>query len=330
MSLLRSDTILVTGGAGYIGSVLVGLLLAKNYRVRVIDNLMYGQKSLDIYKGSKGLEFVQGDIRQSKDVEKSLKGIKQVIHLAAIVGDPACEKNQKLATEINKQASEQLYRKASQQKIERFIFASTCSNYGRMDNRAEYVDETSELKPVSHYARLKVEFEKFLLNEKESKIATVVLRFATAYGLSPRPRVDLTLNEFTFTLASDKKLQVYGEQFWRPYAHTHDIARACILALEADSSKICGRAFNAGATKENFQKKTLVDLILNKMPNAKNRIEFIKKDEDPRDYRVSFDLIHKTLGFKNSKTVENGISEMILAVQSGQLGNLDNPVFRNC
>ncbi len=326
----RSDSpILVTGGAGYIGSVLVGLLLSRDYKVRVIDNLMYGPSALDVYQGSPGLEQFKGDIRNSKDVEIALKDISRVVHLAAIVGDPACEKNRELATAVNLEASELLFAKSVEHKVERFVFASTCSNYGRMDSRLGWVDESSILKPISHYARLKVEFEKFLLNEKKEKMSSVVLRFATAYGLSPRPRLDLTLNEFTTRLALGKKLQVYGEQFWRPYCHTHDLAHACILALEADQEKIARKPFNVGATAENYQKKTLVELILRRIPEAKANVEFVKKDEDPRDYRVSFDLIEKTFGFKNSKTVVNGISEYLAAVRTRQIIDIDNPAYRN-
>jgi nucleoside-diphosphate-sugar epimerase len=328
--MFRSDNpILVTGGAGYIGSVLVGLLLSRDYKVRVIDNLMYGQNSLDVFRGSKGLEQIKGDIRNSEDVEKAMKGIGQVVHLAAIVGDPACEKKGKLATEVNLEASELLLEKSIEHKVERFVFASTCSNYGRMDSRSGFVDESSPLKPISHYARLKVDFEKFLLSERKTKMTSVVLRFATAYGLSPRPRLDLTLNEFTTRLALGKKLQVYGEQFWRPYCHTHDLARACILSLESDKAKVSGKAFNVGATDENYQKKTLVELILKRIPEAKAHVEFVKKDEDPRDYRVNFDLIKKTLGFMNLKTVVNGISEYLAAVGAGQIIEMDNPVYRN-
>lgn len=321
---------MITGGAGYIGSVLVGRLLSKNYHVRTIDNFMFGQNSLDVYKGSRELEVYKGDIRNSADVDKALDGVSCVFHLAAIVGDPACEKNKELATEVNKDGSELLFRKSIEHKVERFVFASTCSNYGRMDDHDAYVDETSPLKPISHYARLKVEFEKYLMSQITSVTKPVILRFATAYGLSPRLRLDLTVNEFTTELALGRKLQVYGEQFWRPYSHTHDLARACIMAAELDSPNIIGRAFNVGGTEENYQKKTLVNLILKQIPQAKSNVEFVHKDEDPRDYRVSFELIKKTFGFQNEKRVENGISELILTIESGQLSDPDNPVYRNC
>lgn len=324
-----NSPILVTGGAGYIGSVLVGELLNIGLKVRVIDNLMYGQSSLNIYEEHKNFEQMVGDIRSSQDVEKALTGINAVIHLAAIVGDPACVKNSGLATEVNRDASELLYRKAFELKVERFIFASTCSNYGKMDNTNAYVDELSALKPVSHYARLKVDFEKFILDRPSPTMSAVVLRFATAYGLSPRMRLDLTLNEFTVMLALGKKLQVYGEQFWRPYAHTLDLARACVLILKSDISKVSGRAFNVGATPENYQKKTLVELILKELPKMSAGVEFVKKIEDPRDYRVNFDLIKNTLDYHNIKTVKDGIDELITVTQSGQIKDFDNPAYRN-
>lgn len=324
-----NNLILVTGGAGYIGSVLVGQLLAKNYIVRVIDNLMYHQKSLDIYHGSSLLEIIDGDIRNSGDIDRALKNVDAVAHLAAIVGDPACEKNPELAEEVNQSASEQLFRKATEQNVKQFIFASTCSNYGRMDDPNNLVTENSPLKPISHYARLKVGFEKYLLEKNPNDMYSVILRFATAFGMSPRPRFDLTVNEFTATLAMGKKLEVYGEQFWRPYCHTQDLARACILAIESDESKLSGRAFNVGDTSENFQKKTLVDMIFKELPDTAELVSYVKKDEDPRDYKVSFELIKNKLGFTKSKTVTNGIREFIEAIKTGQIKNLDDPVYKN-
>ncbi len=324
-----NSAILVTGGAGYIGSVLVGELLNSGFKVRVIDNLMYGQSSLNIYGAHKDLEQIAGDIRISRDVDEALSGVKAVIHLAAIVGDPACEKNSNLATEVNSEASELVYRKSAEHKVERFIFASTCSNYGKMDSRNAFVHELSELKPVSLYARLKVDFEKFILNQPGQLMSAVVLRFATAYGLSPRMRLDLTLNEFTVMLALGKKLKVYGEQFWRPYAHTHDLARACVIVLMSGISKVSGRAFNVGVTHENFQKKTLVELILRELPQMAANVEFVRKVEDPRDYRVNFDLIRKTLNYSNNRTVKDGISEFIAVTRGGHIKDFDNPVYRN-
>ena len=325
----NNSPILITGGAGYIGSVLVGQLLTDNYRVRVFDNLMYEQDSLKLYTDNQKLEIVLGDIRNEKDVKQALKGISVVVHLAAIVGDPACEKNKQLATEVNKEASQMLSALAKEQKIKQFIFASTCSNYGKMEAKDGYVDETSRLKPISHYARLKVGFEEFLIAQKSDSFSPVVLRFATAFGMSPRLRLDLTVNEFTAILAMGEKLEIYGKNFWRPYCHTWDIARACQLMVEADESIVAGQAFNVGDTSQNFQKKTLIELILKELPEAKDNVVFVTKDEDPRDYRVNFDKIKKTLGYKKTKTVSNGICEYIDAIKCGQITDIHNQHYRN-
>ncbi|MCH8027057.1 MAG: NAD(P)-dependent oxidoreductase [candidate division Zixibacteria bacterium] len=325
----NNSPILITGGAGYIGSVLVGQLLADNYRVRVIDNLMHQQDSLKLYTDNKKLEIVHGDIRNETAVKQALEGVSAVVHLAAIAGDPACEKNKQLATAVNKEASQMLSTLAKEQGIKRFIFASTCSNYGKMEANDGYVVETSRLKPVSHYARLKVSFEEFLTSQKSALFSPVILRFATVFGMSPRPRLDLTVNEFTAVLASGEKLEIYGENFWRPYCHTQDIARACQLMLEADESMVAGQAFNVGDTSQNFQKKTLIELILNELPEAKDFVIFVTKDEDPRDYRVNFDKIKKTLGYTKTKTVSNGICEYIDAIKCGQITDIHSRRYRN-
>ncbi len=321
--------ILITGGAGYIGSVLVGQLLSNNYRVRVIDNLMHQQDSLKLFCDNENLEIVDGDIRNETLVKQALEGISAVVHLAAIVGDPACEKDRQLATAVNKEASQSLSTLAKEQKIKRFIFASTCSNYGKMETKDGYVDENSELKPVSHYARLKVDFEEFLFSQKSASFSPVILRFATAYGMSPRPRLDLTVNEFTAVLAVGEKLEIYGADFWRPYCHTQDIARVCQLMLEADESMVATQAFNVGDTSENFQKKTLIELILKELPEAADKVLFVAKDEDPRDYRVNFDKIQKTLGYSKTKTISNGICEYIEAIKSGAITDIHAQQYRN-
>ena len=198
-----------------------------------------------------------------------------------------------------------------------------------MDAKDGYVDENSELKPVSHYARLKVDFEKFLTGQKSASFCPVILRFATAFGMSPRPRLDLTVNEFTAVLAIGENLEIYGENFWRPYCHTQDIARACQLMLDADLSIVAAQAFNVGDTYQNFQKKTLIELILKEIPEAKDLIIFVTKEEDPRDYRVNFDKIKNALGYKKTKTVSNGICEYIEAIKCGAITDIHAQRYRN-
>lgn len=326
---MNSKNILVTGGAGYIGSVLIGVLLQNGYHVRSFDNFSFGCDSLDRYKEHENFENIQGDITNVADCKNASKSIDTVIHLAAIVGDPACKLNSELAIAVNRVGAENILHTSLDNKVQRFIFASTCSNYGKMPDPNGFVDETTSLNPVSLYAELKVEFEQKLLQLNESFFTPVCLRFATAYGLSPRIRLDLTVNEFTKELALGRKLEIYGEQFWRPYCHTTDIAQACLKSLEAESSLVSHQAFNVGDTIENYQKKTIIDLILKKLPEAKDNVVYIKKDDDPRDYRVNFDKIKNILNFQIQKKVEDGISEFIGLIKSGNLVDPDSPTYKN-
>jgi nucleoside-diphosphate-sugar epimerase len=192
-----------------------------------------------------------------------------------------------------------------------------------------YVDERCELKPVSLYAELKVGFERFLLDVNEPGFCGVCLRFATAYGLSARMRFDLTVNEFTRELFLGRKLEVYGEQFWRPYCHVYDLARACVGALEADTDRVSGQAFNVGDTAENYRKRELVELILRQLPEQKDKVSFVRRDNDRRNYRVNFDKIASSLGFSVSKKVPDGIREIIQALGSGFIRNPDDEFFIN-
>jgi len=319
--------ILVSGGAGYIGSVLVNLLLKQDYHVRVIDNLLFGGEAIVYFVSNPEFEFIRGDITNKADVTRALEGIDGVVHLAAIVGDPACAKQPDLARKTNLDGSKLFYRLANEAGAKRFIFASTCSNYGKMDGQ-EYVSETSTLAPVSLYAETKVAVEKFLLGQDTSNTCKPTsLRFSTVYGLSRRPRFDLTVNEFTKELSLGRELKVFGEQFWRPYCHVVDLSRSVITALEAPEDKVAFEVFNVGDTRENYQKQMIVDEILKVIPDA--HVTYVKKDEDPRDYRVSFEKIKEQLGYLITKTVPDGIREIHKVVQDGFFKNVDDPKYKN-
>jgi len=320
--------VLITGGAGYIGSVLVKLLLEKDYFVRVLDNLSFGGESIIELLNNNHFEFVKGDIRNKQDLTKSMQDIDYVVHLASIVGDPACAINPELTKDINLNGAKLTYEIANKRGITKFIFASTCSNYGKMKDENAFVDEKSELVPVSLYAETKVKFEKYLLSQDKTNIAKpTCLRFATVYGLSPRIRFDLTVNEFTKDLAMGKELVIFGEQFWRPYCHVVDLSRAVITVLEADDKKVSFNVFNVGDTNENYQKQMIVNEIKKQLPKAK--IKYIKKNEDPRDYRVSFEKIKKELNFKITKTVPDGIKQVIQVVNEGFINNPDDSKYKN-
>lgn len=320
--------ILVTGGAGYIGSVLVPILLAKGYRVRVLDNLMYGGESLLGVWSHPGFEFIRGDVRDSGVVSAALEGIDAVVHLAAIVGDPACAHNPELARSVNLDASLALLTKSRRAGVFRFVFASTCSNYGKMKDSDQYVDETSELRPLSLYAETKVAVERVVLDPAQTEgMCATSLRFATVFGVSPRMRFDLTVNEFTMEMLTKKHLVVYGEQFWRPYVHVRDVAKAIMVVLEAPVAKVQNEAFNVGATDQNYQKQQLVDLIQSRVPDA--TVEYVHKEEDPRDYRVSFAKISSILGFETTRTVEDGVREVTQLVRDAVIQDFENPRYRN-
>jgi nucleoside-diphosphate-sugar epimerase len=317
--------VLVTGGAGYVGSVVVDELLERGFRVRALDALLHGSvPSLLQSWGNPRFEFVKGDVRDAETRTRALEGVSAVVHLAAIVGDPACARQPEVAREVNLEATRSLLTDAEHAGVERFLFASTCSNYGRMDN-GDLADETVELKPVSLYAETKVEAEGEVLGRQQ--LAPTCLRFATVYGTSPRMRFDLTVNEFTRDLEVLDELVVFGEQFWRPYVHVRDAASAIALVLEAPLDLVAGEVFNVGDTRENYRKLDLVEILRERFPNGK--VDFVHKDEDPRDYRVSFEKFATRTGFKVERSVEDGIDEVLALVRSGLLDDPYHPVYRN-
>lgn len=321
--------VLVTGGAGYVGSMVSRALSSAGHQVRVFDSLLHGGAALLSLFPEDGFEFVRGDMRDADALAQAVNGVDGVVHLAAIVGDPACARDPALAKEINLDASLRLFELSKAAGVRRFVFASTCSNYGRMADPTQYVDEESELHPVSLYAETKVAVEQTLLaHPKGVDPAVTVLRLATVYGLSPRMRFDLTVNEFTMELLTKKKVVIFGEQFWRPYVHVRDVARAVALVFAAPDETIAGQVFNVGDTRENYQKGALAELIREGLSNGAT-IERVARTEDPRDYRVAFSRIQKVLGYETSRTVTDGVNEIASALRQGVLTDLDAPVYRN-
>lgn len=325
----RKNKILITGGAGYIGSVLTGQALFAGHEVHVLDNLKFGGESLLAFRSHPRFRLHVLDIVDRQALDSVMPGIDAVVHLAAIVGDPACAADPDLAEAVNGEASRTLLQTCDRHGVKRFVFASTCSNYGRMDEDDGWVDESSPLNPVSLYAQLKVDFERELLAIRPGDMSCTVLRFATAYGLSPRPRFDLTVNEFSRDLALGRKLDVYGEQFWRPYCHTEDLARACLQVLSAPNDIVAQQALNVGNSKENFQKKTLVQMVLDICPEATELVSWVSKDEDPRNYRVRFDKIKDAIDYAIKHTVADGIKEIVEAVRSGLIADPMSAAYRN-
>jgi nucleoside-diphosphate-sugar epimerase len=326
----NNKTILVTGGAGYIGSTLVRMLLQKDYQVVCIDKLNFGGASLVDIWGDPNFVLHKIDITEPGDVDDVFKQheIYAVVHLAAIVGDPACRLEPELATRTNLEASIHLLENATRFQVRNFIFASTCSNYGKMEDPNGYVDESSPLSPISLYAELKVEFESILLKQETNKsFCPTILRFATVYGISPRMRFDLTVNEFTKELALARELLVFGEQFWRPYCHVSDITQAIMKVLSSPDNKVSYNVFNVGDTSQNYTKKMLVNEIIKQIPDG--QVRYVHRDEDPRDYCVCFEKIKNVLNYSITRTVPQGIREIHSSLRMGIIENPDHERYYN-
>jgi len=328
---MEKKIILVTGGAGYIGSILLRKLLENGYRVVCLDILMHGGQSLIDIWNHPDFYFYKIDITHYDEVESIFSNWKfdGVIHLAAIVGDPACSQQPELARRINLDASIYLLEKALAHHTNRFVFASTCSNYGKMSDSDGFVNEDSPLNPVSLYAELKVTVEQMILKEikRNDHFCPTVLRFSTVYGMSPRMRFDLTVNEFTKELSLGRELVVFGENFWRPYCHVSDFSTAILAILTAPDNQVAYNVFNVGDSSQNYTKKMIIDEIIKVIPKAK--VKYIQKGEDPRDYRVLFDKIRSVLGFQITRTVPEGIREIHSSIQMGIIDNPDDQKYYN-
>jgi nucleoside-diphosphate-sugar epimerase len=318
--------ILVTGSAGYLGSLVCQFLLQAGHQVRGLDRLMYGGRPLLHLFAQDGFEFVKADVRDEAQVTAALQGVDAVVHLAAIVGDPACAQDEAAARSVNLAASVALVDAAVEMGVGRFVFASTCSNYGRMPDVSLLATEDQALSPVSLYAETKVAVENHL-GETDGSMAWTVLRLATLYGLSPRMRFDLTVNQFVMEAITLGKLVVFGEQFWRPYVHVRDAARAVACVLESPTAAVSRAVFNVGDTNENYRKIDLVKIIEERLGSIE--VQYVHRDEDPRDYRVSFERVRSTLGYHVTRRVPDGVAEVAHAVRSGVFGDVNDPVYQN-
>lgn len=320
------NKVLVIGGAGYLGSVLSRKLLQAGYKVRVLDNLTYGDEGIRDLHAEINFEFVNGDMRDISTVVETIKGMDAVIHLAAIVGDPASALSPQKTIEINYLATKLIADVCKYHQINRFIFASTCSVYGASLTPEARLDENSTSNPVSLYAEMKLKSEEALLEMVDSNFGPTIFRMATLYGFSPRMRFDLVVNLLTAKAIFDNKITIFGGSQWRPNLHVEDAAEAFIKCLEVPIEKVRGEIFNVGSNEQNYQIAQIGEIIHDIIPDAK--IEIVEKG-DERDYNVSFDKIHNKLGYKAIKSVKDGVAEIRNAIEEGKIKNYSDNKYSN-
>ncbi|CDO58571.1 UDP-glucose 4-epimerase [Candidatus Phaeomarinobacter ectocarpi] len=313
--------ICVVGGAGYVGSVLTRVLLARGYGVTALDTFLYDHGfSVEGVYDEPGYRLVKGDLRDKDVVARALEGVDHVVLLASLVGDPISKKYPDLTRSVNLDGSQALYDALDAHGIDRFVFTSTCSNYGLREDDS-LADESSELNPLSLYAETKVGFERFVLSRlHEQQVTPTLLRIATAFGLSPRMRFDLTVNEFGRAMAMQTPLDVYDKDTWRPYAHVRDISAAILKVIEAPAKKVAGEVFNVGSDANNYTKAMLVEEFARHVDAP---VTFVEKGIDARNYRVSFSKIRTQLGFEAQHSVAAFVPQLISAVNDGLFGRVE-------
>ncbi|MBD3183556.1 NAD-dependent epimerase/dehydratase family protein [Candidatus Poribacteria bacterium] len=319
-----SKKVLVIGGAGYIGSVMVRKLLQRGYRVRVLDSLLYGEESISELYDNPGFELIVGDFRHVDTVVRSVRGVDAVIHLGGIVGDPACQLDPEFSIEVNAAATRMIKDVCTGFGIKRFIFSSTCSVYGASN---DILDEESLVKPLSVYARSKVDSERILLNGSNGSLSPTIFRMATVFGLSHRPRFDLVLNLLTAKAAQGEDITIFGGYQWRPFIHVDDVAKAFITCLESPLDKVGRQVFNVGDDSLNCQISKLGYMISDLLPGSK--VKHHKDLTDERNYRVSFGKIKETLNFRCDRTIQDGVSEIRDAIQNGLIEDYRDARFSN-
>jgi nucleoside-diphosphate-sugar epimerase len=298
--------ILIIGSQGYIGLVLCNYLLNKNFYVYGVDNFIYKQKKF--YFSKKNYKFIKCDLRNKKKITKVLKNVSKVIILAGLVGDPITKKYPNLSKSINLEGIRNLIKICSKSNIEKLIFISTCSNYG-IANSKRLLKENHSLNPISLYAKHKVAIENFLLKNKFN-FSITILRFATAFGVSPRMRFDLTVNEFIKDAFFKKKLEIYEPNTYRPYCHVKDFSRIIYLVLKQKIVNLkIKQVFNCGSNDNNYTKIQIARFLKKKVKDLK--IVINKKVKDKRNYRVDFSKVRRILNFRSKYNINYAISETI-------------------
>lgn len=321
---MERDLILVTGGAGYIGSHLVRQLLERGYKLRVLDKFLYGEHGIADLAGEPNFEVRFGDICHIRDVFQAVKGARAVIALAALVGDAACDLDPRETLVTNYESTRVLLEACRDAAVQRLVFASSCSVYGA--NGSNFLHEDSPLHPVSLYARTRMMSEEILMREGKN-VEVVILRLSTVCGLSPRMRFDLMVNTITARATVTGKIRVLGANQWRPHIHVQDAADAFVRAVEAPAEVANRGVFNVGGDHLNFTVGQIAQKVVDFLPGTK--VEEFDHIEDRRSYRVSCQRIREHLGFVPRFTVEDAIREVHAVLRSGQVRDYSAPVYYN-
>lgn len=319
MNLIKR--ILITGGAGYVGAVLVPKLLAKGYKVRVLDLYLFGGNLWDDLEDRSLLEEIKGDIRDAETVRRAVQDCDAVIHLACISNDPSFELHPALGRSINYEAFEALVKISKQAGVNRFIYASSSSVYGISE--ALNVTEDHPLRPLTDYSKYKQLCEPILLREQAPNFTTVVLRPATICGYSPRLRLDLTVNILTNHAVNTGKIKVFGGKQLRPNIHIGDMTDLYVQLMELAPEKIAGKTFNTG-----YENHSVIELahrvqkvVRQRMPERKHLEIEVTPTDDERSYHISSEKIRKELGFVPQYHIEDAVRDLVTAFQAGKIPN---------
>jgi nucleoside-diphosphate-sugar epimerase len=321
--------VLVTGGAGYIGSSLVAALLKRGDRVTVLDDLWFGGESLLPFVGFDTFRLIKRDM--CNDVLPDImRGIDSIVHLAAIVGFPACAKaGRERVWRINVDGTKKIYQAAEKADVKRMVLASSYSNYGE-SKQDEPVTEESSLNPQSIYAESKIEAERFLLNQTNANdTAPICLRLATVFGLSPRTRFDLILNQFVLEAYLKGRLELYQENFKRSFVHVRDVVRAIICVMDSPLQQVRNQIFNVGSERLNSSKQELVEIIRTYLPQLKVKYRDASITGDMRSIHVSFQKIRKVLQYETQIDLKQGIEEILWALRAGVISDPLSEKYRN-
>lgn len=307
------NTVLVTGGAGYVGAVLIPKLLAKGYKVKILDLYLYGEDVLDSVKGHPHLEHVKGDIRDHALLERVVPGCDAVIHLACISNDPSFELDLELGKSINFDAFIDLVKVSKSCKVRRFIYASSSSVYGIKD--VSNVTEELPLEPLTDYSKYKALCEDVLMKERAPGFTTLIVRPATVCGYSPRLRLDLTVNILTNHAMTNRQIKVFGGEQMRPNIHVDDMAEFYIKSLEWPDAAIDGKIYNVGY--HNHKVREIAGMVKDVVGGDVNIVT--TPTDDNRSYHVSSDKIKRELGFAPNHTVEDAVRDLVAAFQAGRI-----------